>query len=57
MVSGGIHPKIPAGDIRIRVPRVQLGVFNVVRGAQTREKELIDKGLPIGAAGGGGGAQ
>jgi len=33
--------------------------MNVVKGAQTREKELIDKGLPIGAAGGaaGGGGQ
>jgi hypothetical protein len=31
--------------------------MNVVKGAQTREKELIDKGLPIGAAGGAGGAQ
>jgi hypothetical protein len=28
--------------------------MNVVKGAQIREKELIDKGLPIGGAGGGG---
>jgi len=26
--------------------------MNVVKGAQIREKELIDKGLPIGQAGG-----
>ena len=30
------------------------GVFNVVKGAQTREDELFKQGLPLGRAGGGG---
>jgi hypothetical protein len=50
-------PKIPPGIFEFACHESNYGVFNVVRGAQTREKELIDKGLPIGAAGGGGGAQ
>jgi len=50
-------PKIPPGLFEFACHESNYGVFNVVRGAQTREKELIDKGLPIGAAGGGGGAQ
>jgi len=50
-------PKIPPGLFEFACHESNYGVFNVVKGAQTREKELIDKGLPIGAAGGGGGAQ
>src|ERR1051325_10129743 len=45
-------PKIPPGIFEFACHESNYGVFNVVRGAQTREKELIDKGLPIGAAGG-----
>ena len=50
-------PKIPPGIFEFACHESNYGVFNVVRGAQTREKELIDKGLPIGAAGGAAGAQ
>jgi len=50
-------PKIPPGLFEFACHESNYGVFNVVKGAHAREKELIDKGLPIGAAGGGGGAQ
>jgi len=50
-------PKIPPGIFEFACHESNYGVFNVVKGAQFREKELIDKGLPIGGAGGGVGAQ
>ena len=50
-------PRVPAGIFEFACHESNYGVMNVVKGAQTREKELIDKGLPIGAAGGAGGAQ
>jgi hypothetical protein len=50
-------PKIPPGMFEFACHESNYGVYNVVKGAQTREEELIKKGLPIGAAGGGGGAQ
>jgi len=50
-------PRVPPGIFEFACHESNYGVMNVVKGAQTREKELIDKGLPIGAAGGAGGAQ
>jgi len=50
-------PKIPPGIFEFACHESNYGVFNVVKGAQTREDELIKQGKPIGAAGGGGGAQ
>jgi hypothetical protein len=50
-------PRVPPGIFELACHASNYGVMNVVKGAQTREKELIDKGLPIGAAGGAGGAQ
>jgi hypothetical protein len=51
-------PRIPPGMFEFACHESNYGVMNVVKGAQIREKELIDKGLPIGGAGGGaGGAQ
>jgi hypothetical protein len=50
-------PRVPPGIFEFACHESNYGVINVVKGAQTREKELLDKGLPIGAAGGGGGAQ
>jgi hypothetical protein len=50
-------PKIPPGMFEFACHESNYGVFNVVKGAQTREEELVQKGLPIGAAGGGGGGQ
>ena len=50
-------PRVPAGIFEFACHESNYGVMNVVKGAQTREKELLDKGLPIGAAGGAGGAQ
>src|SRR5437867_1336650 len=46
-------PRIPPGMFEFACHESNYGVMNVVKGAQTREKELIEKGLPIGAAGGG----
>jgi hypothetical protein len=52
-------PRVPPGIFEFACHESNYGVMNVVKGAQFREKELIDKGLPIsgagGAAGGGGG--
>ena len=45
-------PRVPPGIFEFACHESNYGVMNVVKGAQTREKELIDKGLPIGAAGG-----
>lgn len=50
-------PKIPPGIFEFACHESNYGVFNVVKGAQTREEELIKQGLPIGRAGGGGGGQ
>lgn len=51
-------PRVPPGIFEFACHESNYGVINVVKGAQIREKELIDKGLPIGGAGGGaGGAQ
>ena len=50
-------PRVPPGIFEFACHESNYGMFNVVRGAQFREKELIDKGLPISGAGGGGGAQ
>ena len=50
-------PKIPPGIFEFACHESNYGVFNVVKGAQTREDELVKQGKPIGAAGGGGGAQ
>jgi hypothetical protein len=50
-------PRIPPGIFEFACHESNYGVMNVVKGAQIREKELIEKGLPIGGAGGGGGAQ
>jgi hypothetical protein len=50
-------PKIPPGMFEFACHESNYGVFNVVKGAQTREEELIKQGLPIGRAGGGGGGQ
>jgi hypothetical protein len=50
-------PRVPPGIFEFACHESNYGVMNVVKGAQTREKELIDKGLPIGAAGGAAGAQ
>ena len=47
-------PRIPPGIFEFACHESNYGVMNVVKGAQIREKELIDKGLPIGGAGGGG---
>jgi hypothetical protein len=53
-----IIPRIAPGMYEFACHEQNYGLMNVVKGAQTREKELIDKGLPIGQAGGGaGGAQ
>jgi len=52
-----IVPRIAPGMYEFACHEQNYGLMNVVKGAQTREKELIDKGLPIGQAGGGGGAQ
>jgi hypothetical protein len=48
-------PKIPPGIFEFACHESNYGVFNVVKGAQFREDELVKKGLPIGAAGGAGG--
>ena len=45
-------PKIPPGIFEFACHESNYGVFNVVKGAQFREDELVKKGLPIGAAGG-----
>ena len=50
-------PRIPPGMFEFACHESNYGVINVVKGAQIREKELIDKGLPIGGAGGAAGAQ
>jgi hypothetical protein len=50
-------PRVPPGIFEFACHESNYGVMNVVKGAQIREKELIDKGLPIGGAGGAGGAQ
>jgi hypothetical protein len=50
-------PREPPGIFEFACHESNYGLFNVVRGAQFREKELIDKGLPIGGAGGAAGAQ
>ena len=50
-------PKIPPGMFEFACHESNYGVMNVVKGAQFREEELVKKGLPIGGAGGGGGAQ
>jgi hypothetical protein len=50
-------PKIPPGMFEFACHESNYGVYNVVKGAQTREEELIKQGLPIGRAGGAGGAQ
>lgn len=50
-------PRIPPGMFEFACHESNYGVINVVKGAQIREKELIEKGLPIGGAGGAGGAQ
>ena len=47
-------PRVPSGIFEFACHESNYGVMNVVKGAQVREKELIDKGLPIGGAGGGG---
>ena len=52
-----IVPRIAPGMYEFACHEQNYGLMNVVKGAQTREKELIDKGLPIGQAGGAGGAQ
>jgi hypothetical protein len=46
-------PRIGPGMFEFACHEQNYGVINVVKGAQVREKELIDKGLPIGQAGGG----
>jgi len=38
MVSRGIHPEDPAGMFEFACHESNYGVFNVVKGAQTREK-------------------
>ena len=48
-------PRVPPGIFEFACHESNYGVMNVVKGAQIREKELIDKGLPISGAGGGGG--
>ena len=45
-------PRIPPGLYEFACHEQNYGLMNVVKGAQTREKELIDKGLPIGQASG-----
>ena len=50
-------PRVPPGIFEFACHESNYGVMNVVKGAQIREKELIDKGLPIGGAGGAAGAQ
>jgi len=45
-------PRVAPGIFEFACHESNYGLFNVVRGAQIREKELIDKGLPIGGAGG-----
>ena len=50
-------PRIPPPLFEFACHESNYGVINVVKGAQVREKELIDKGQPIGGAAGGGGAQ
>jgi hypothetical protein len=45
-------PKIPPGIFEFACHESNYGVFNVVKGAQFREDELVKKGLPIGADGG-----
>jgi hypothetical protein len=50
-------PRIPPGMFEFACHESNYGVINVVKGAQIREKELIEKGLPIGGAGGAAGAQ
>jgi len=45
-------PKIPPGIFEFACHESNYGVFNVVKGAQFREDELVKKGLPLGAAGG-----
>lgn len=47
-----IIPRIGPGMFEFACHEQNYGVMNVVKGAQIREKELIDKGLPIGQAGG-----
>jgi hypothetical protein len=45
-------PRVAPGIFEFACHESNYGLFNVVRGAQIREKELIDKGLPISGAGG-----
>jgi hypothetical protein len=45
-------PRIPPGLYEFACHEQNYGLMNVVKGAQTREKELIEKGLPIGQASG-----
>jgi hypothetical protein len=52
-----IIPRIAPGMYEFACHEQNYGLMNVVKGAQTREKELIEKGLPIGQAGGAPGAQ
>ena len=47
-----IIPRIPPGLFEFACHEQNYGLMNVVKGAQVREKELIEKGLPIGQAGG-----
>jgi len=45
-------PRIAPGNFEFACHEQNYGVMNVVKGAQVREQELIDKGLPIGQASG-----
>lgn len=48
-------PRIPPGLYEFACHEQNYGLINVVKGAQIREREAIDKGLPIGQPGGTGG--
>ncbi len=47
-------PRIPPGLFEFACHEQNYGLMNVVKGAQVREKEWIEKGLPIGQPGGAG---
>ena len=50
-------PRIPPPLFEFACHEQNYGLINVVKGAQVREKEAIEKGLPVGQPAGGGGGE